>query len=265
VPKDYSLNNQVFLSGVTQNNREVSLNDESQNRSNGNATNISQSNEHFCKKCNINRPERAHHCSMCKRCYLKMDHHCPWIGNCVGFYNQKYFYLFLFYATLGDFTAFLCLVTKLLQVDLKVDKGVNLETKSIIELLILMWQPIMTVIGTLLSLAMSLAIGLLFYLQTTLILNDTTNIEQMIYRDPNSLPYGSPDKLKNFKTVMGTTPALWFLPVNNFNEQYNGLNYKKRDYTSVDNDERNLDYQVHSKDKHKINSNDDYIQINELE
>ncbi|TIB64511.1 hypothetical protein E3P77_03103 [Wallemia ichthyophaga] len=50
-----------------------------------------------CSKCSAVKPERAHHCRVCSRCILKYDHHCPWINQCVGLGNERYFVLFMLY------------------------------------------------------------------------------------------------------------------------------------------------------------------------
>lgn len=45
--------------------------------------------------CTIEQPLRSKHCRNCNRCVSTYDHHCPWIGNCVGERNRKYFYCYL--------------------------------------------------------------------------------------------------------------------------------------------------------------------------
>ncbi|KAJ0183784.1 hypothetical protein K1T71_000207 [Dendrolimus kikuchii] len=55
----------------------------------------------ICKKCISPKPPRTHHCSVCDRCILAMDHHCPWLNNCVGYYNARYFYLYMVYMVAG--------------------------------------------------------------------------------------------------------------------------------------------------------------------
>jgi len=54
-------------------------------------------NCHFCSKPKV---VRSHHCSACGFCVLKLDHHCPWMMNCIGQNNQRYFMLFVTFAFL---------------------------------------------------------------------------------------------------------------------------------------------------------------------
>jgi palmitoyltransferase len=68
----------------------------------------------WCRKCEVLKPPRTHHCKTCgrsvslmsfrnfadprERCIPKMDHHCPWTNNCVSHFTFPHFLRFLSYA-----------------------------------------------------------------------------------------------------------------------------------------------------------------------
>jgi hypothetical protein len=49
----------------------------------------------YCTMCNLVRPARAKHCYKCRHCVAKFDHHCPFVANCIGFANHRYFLAYL--------------------------------------------------------------------------------------------------------------------------------------------------------------------------
>ncbi|CAK9083708.1 unnamed protein product [Durusdinium trenchii] len=58
-------------------------------------------NQVFCVFCQSQKPQRCRHCTKCGACVLRMDHHCPWLRQCIGFGNYKYFVAFITYSAVA--------------------------------------------------------------------------------------------------------------------------------------------------------------------
>jgi len=193
---------------------------------------LKSNKKNFCKKCKKYRPLRAHHCSTCKKCVMKLDHHCPWIFNCVGFRNQKIFFLFLFYASFGCLIAFIFLCTRIFIPEFSYalrhpSFKINLELnffQIFVQTILSLSEPLMLVAGAALAFSVSVSVGALFGNQIYCLSRNVTQVEGAIYSDDpeQNQWYAKRDRWFMVKTVLGLGPKWkWFLPIMESNK-YNG-------------------------------------------
>ncbi|XP_004700684.1 palmitoyltransferase ZDHHC3-like [Echinops telfairi] len=143
-----------------------------------------------CHRCGGGRPVRAHHCSVCRRCIRKMDHHCPWVNNCVGEDNRKYFVLFTFYIGLASLHVLLLLGVPVLRGYMRGEWGANSSFSARGSVIFLF----------LVSLKGFIFTSVMFGTQLHAICKDQTRIE-LLQRAPGR--WGKGSKWMNLKAVFG--------------------------------------------------------------
>jgi len=172
----------------------------------------------FCRKTNAIKPDRAHYDSMTKKLVLKMDHYCPWVANCIGFNNYKFFVLFLFYAISYCFTIIGITLKPFLTV--WTNQGQNDPNQPITSS-----QPtnepaafrMQTILVFMVASVFSLSIFFLFSFHCYLVSKNRTTIE--VYGAPtirNVGPFKNAYNVgcfKNWQQVMGNSMLMWPIPV----------------------------------------------------
>eukprot|EP00005_Dracoamoeba_jomungandri_P006982 CAMPEP_0174271958 /NCGR_PEP_ID=MMETSP0439-20130205/49581_1 /TAXON_ID=0 /ORGANISM="Stereomyxa ramosa, Strain Chinc5" /LENGTH=271 /DNA_ID=CAMNT_0015362255 /DNA_START=74 /DNA_END=889 /DNA_ORIENTATION=+ len=202
----------------------------------------------FCARCEEFKPPRSHHCRECNACTLKMDHHCPWVGNCVGLKNQKYFVVFLIYASVGLLYAVVIYLWRLIQIfttytifvrrrgghrveDEDMGSGEDVPTVQIILL----------VTNLLIMIPICLSLFCLMSYQLGLVFENLTTIEEYENHVMKRKAERNGDKWKwyydlgwreNTIQVLGDKIYMWFLPVPHVSAP-NGLSYLTHDKQTV--------------------------------
>jgi hypothetical protein len=177
----------------------------------------------LCPTCLRMKVERSHHCRMCGKCILKMDHHCPWLANCIGFRNYKYFLLVHLYGIIGTF------IVTATYWEVIVNSIISYNTSLI--------QVGFVIFVYVCNLGMFSFLMWLFITNWRLMLSGQTIIENSDrerFKLTNTVNIYDLGCYKNFTTVFGKNPLVWFIPFF-ANEEGCGVIFEHRKINEITN------------------------------
>ncbi|OXA63873.1 Palmitoyltransferase ZDHHC3 [Folsomia candida] len=145
-----------------------------------------------CQKCCSIKPERAHHCSVCQS---------PWVNNCVGENNQKFFVLFTIYIALISIHALFLAINHFIiciQHDWK-ECSTYTPPATVVFLIFLIFESLLFAIFT----------AVMLGTQLQAIWNDETGIEQL---KKEQARWEKKSKWKSLQAVFGRFSIGWMSP-----------------------------------------------------
>ncbi|XP_061921247.1 zf-DHHC domain-containing protein [Entelurus aequoreus] len=189
-----------------------------------------------CSRCETYRPPRAHHCRVCQRCIRRMDHHCPWINNCVGELNQKYFIQFLFYTGVASLYSMLLVVSAWVwRIRSERERDAQREEEDTPSKHLIVAHYIILLVE---SVLFGVFVLVIFYDQLASIVSDETPIEQMRHRllmkdkgssssqPPHQATHTRKPKLALLREVFGRGSIFcWLLPLHSSTPSVGGVAY----------------------------------------
>lgn len=166
-----------------------------------------------CAKSHMLKPPRSHYCSVTRRLVLNMDHFCPWVDNAVGYYNRKFFILFIVYA---------CVTCLYAAAMLYAGGALNLADQSRLESL---GASTVRLMAMMIDVALGIALIFFAFFHLGMAAKNETTIESCGMAD-TKYDMGA---AANLEQVFGRNKWLWLLPIYGSGPVGDGINWPERD------------------------------------
>ena len=136
-----------------------------------------------------------------------MDHHCPWVDNCIGFYNKKFFIQLLFYFFLTSFSFCITYIPYSIDIIKIIIKTYGKGNLNVV------YKNFLILLNNIILLGFSVVDFNFLKFHIKLISSNLTTIETLDKELMENKKYDVGFE-NNFKQVFGDNKLLWFLPIN---------------------------------------------------